>query len=239
MRGVPDARWEHQWEDDAPPTGFPGHAVPGACVAQERRPPTMVSGSCLATGLGMPQRPPCGGGMPGNFPPPPSCGAGAASAGATAANPAMSVGDNFPYQQPVFGRPPFAPWVNMHAHHFQQPDATWFTSGASSSGACPPLTLSVPPSGSSASAAGIRTRLPALSADVLQHLDEQWPELRVWWHVQLDVPGEWNESRAFLKKLLSRTHEDKHQGTDLIWSSRMRSLYFLVQELLSLLQRPS
>ena len=177
--------------------------------------------------------------MPGNFPPPPSCGAGAASAGASAANPAMFVGDNFLYQQPVFGQPPFVPWLHMHANHFQQPDATWFTSGASSSGACPPLTLWVPPSGSSASAAVMQTGLPALSADMLKQLDEEWPELRVWWHKQLDVPGEWNESRAFLKKLLSRSHEDKHQGSDLIWSSRMRSLYFLVQELLSLLQRPS
>ena len=131
MKGVPDARWEHLWEDDAPPTDFPGHAVPGACMAQERRPPTMFVGSCLATGLGMPQRPPCGGGMPGNFPPPPpSCGAGAASAGACAANPAMFVGDNFLYQQPMFGQPPFGPWMHMHANHFQQPDATWFTSGA-------------------------------------------------------------------------------------------------------------
>ena len=85
----------------------------------------------------------------------------------------------------------------------------------------------------------MQTGLPALSADMLKQLDEEWPELRVWWHKQLDVLGEWNELRAFLKKLLSSTYEDKHQGSDLIWSSRMHSLYFLVQELLSLLQRPS
>ena len=240
MKGVPDARWEHLWEDDAPPTDFPGHAVPGACMAQERRPPSMFVGSCLATGLGMPQRPPCRGGIAGNFPPPPpnSCG-GAASAGSCAASSAMFLGDNTGYQQPMFGQPPVGPWMHMHANHFQHPDATWFTSGASSSGACAPLTMWVPPSGSAASASVMQTGLPALSADMLKQLDEEWPELRVWWHKQLDVPGEWNESRAFLKKLLSRTHEDKHQGSDLIWSSRMRSLYFLVQELLSLLHRPS
>ena len=237
MRGEPDARWEHQWEDDAPPADFPGHAVPGACVAQERRPPTGVSGHCLATGLGMQQCSPSGMGMPGNFPPPPSFGAGAASAVASATNPAMGVASNFLYQQPALGQPQSVPWLNMDAYYFQQPSATLFTSGASSSGACPPITCWVPSAGSSASDAGIQTRLPALNADLMQQLEEEWPELRVWWHKQLDVHGEWNESRSFLKKLLSRSHEDKHQGSDLIWSSRMRSLYFLVQELLKLLKR--
>ena len=171
MRGEPDARWEHQWEDDAPPADFPGHAVPGACVAQERRPPICASGHCLATGMGMPQCFPSGMRMPQNFPPPPCFGAAAAGVAASASRPVIGEASNFPYQQLVWCQPQPVPLPNMGACYAQHLGAASFTAGASSSGACPATTCWVPSAGSSASGVGIQARLPALNAQLMQQLE--------------------------------------------------------------------
>jgi len=104
------------------------------------------------------------------------------------------------------------------------PSPAFVTSASAASASAATAPWSQPPVGA----------LPLLPPALRQALQQEWPELWMWWQHRQDAPP-FSNSRSELRRLVRHLHEDKIGDAALLFRLRARSLCHLCVELLGVL----